>query len=165
MNKRILAIAAVTMLLATVVAVAGCSGSGGGKTFAANWVTPTVNGNTVTIPASVIKTRNDVHFKLATAQGQIGFVAYELNGVTQVRARLCVPCRGESFTLKGDTLVCDTCGTTFSATTGKGIGGVQACQSYAKVAAPFATSADGSTIMMNLTDLQTAYDKTLKRLQ
>ena len=123
-----------------------------------------MNGSHVTIPASVVTSKNNVHFALSTAQGQMGFVAYALNGVTQVRARLCVPCRGESFTLKGDTLVCDTCGTTFSATTGKGIGGVQACQSYAKVAAPFTTSADGK-ITMNLTDLQTAYDKTLKRLQ
>ena len=162
MNRR-LAIPGVVVALVAVMLMAGCSASADAKTYAANWVTPTVNGSDVTIPASVVASKNDVHFKVSTTQGQMGFVAYALNGVTQVRARLCVPCRGESFTLKGDTLVCDACGTIFSATTGKGIGGVQACQSYPKASVPFTTSADGN-ITMKLNDLQTAYDKTLKRL-
>lgn len=152
---------ALGIILVLVLSIAGCSSTP--SKIKATWATPTVNGDTVSIPASTVNSKNNVHFRVNSGQGPMGFVAYTLKGATQVRARLCVPCRGESFTLSGDELVCDTCGTVFSASTGNGIRGVPVCQSYTKVSVPFTTTADGN-ITMKMADLQTAFNKTVNRL-
>jgi hypothetical protein len=162
MKKKILVVPGVAAILLVIVFLTSCSGGGGGATFSPTWIVPAVSGSLVTVPMSMINTKNDLHFKIDTAQGPIGFVAYSLNGTTQVRAKICVPCQGQSFTLQGDKLVCNTCGTVFSAVTGKGLSGVPACQSYAKAAVPFTTS--GDNIVMKTADLQNAYDKTVNRL-
>ena len=61
---------------------------------------------------------------------------------------------------EGDTLprlVCDTCGTTFKATTGDGIGG--ACVRYPK--APVPNQVKDGNIVMNRADMIAAYQNTL----
>lgn len=160
-KKKILAILGVMTILIPILVLASCS-AGGGSVYAATWAVPQVNGDSVSIPMDLVSSKHNVHFKLGSGQTATGFVAYTLNGTIQVRARICVPCRGESFTLKGDTLVCDTCGTVFSATTGKGISGAPACQSYTKLAVPF-TTANGS-ITMKMADLQSSFNRTMNRL-
>jgi hypothetical protein len=81
-----------------------------------------------------------------------------LNNDVYVRASVCPPCRGKTYTLNGDILVCDTCGTTFNAKNGMGIAG--ACVNYPKAAVQY-TVADGN-LVMNMGDLTTAYQNTLK---
>lgn len=65
--------------------------------------------------------------------------------------------RSESFTLTKGTLVCDSCGTVFNATTGIGMKG--ACVKFAKQAASYEVK-DGN-ILIKGTDLITAYQNTL----
>jgi nitrite reductase/ring-hydroxylating ferredoxin subunit len=86
-------------------------------------------------------------------------MAYQFEGVTQIRADICPPCRSESFTLDKDKLVCDTCGTVFKASNGQGVSG--ACVRYPKAAVAFEVK--GGNVVMNAGDLVKAYNDTLER--
>ncbi len=145
-----------------VVVLSGCSGGANANvgTYKETEITPAVSGDTVSIPVSVINSKSNVHFALATTNGATSFEAYLYNNAIQVRASFCVPCRGTSFTLSGDKLICDNCGTVFSAKNGTGISGVAACKGYPKAVVPFTISGDNS--VMQATDLQIAFDNTLK---
>jgi nitrite reductase/ring-hydroxylating ferredoxin subunit len=88
----------------------------------------------------------------------MGFMAYVLGDTIYVRASICPPCRGKTYSLDGSTLVCDTCATTFDAKTGKGIAG--ACVNYPK--APVAYLISDGNIVMKTSDMIAAYQDTLK---
>ena len=124
----------------------------------AKWIEPQVNGDTVSVPVSEIENDWNTRFKLSTADGDIVTMAYMLNGVIYVRASICPPCRSQGFTLTGDVLSCDTCGTRFSANTGEGISG--ACVNYPKASVSY-TISDGN-VVMSQSDLVTAHQNTLK---
>jgi nitrite reductase/ring-hydroxylating ferredoxin subunit len=124
----------------------------------AKWIEPQVNGNTVSVPLSEIENSWNTRFKLQTASGPISAMAYMSDGVIYVRANLCTPCRSQGFTLSGNTLICDICGTRFAAGTGLGVSG--SCVNY-----PIASAAykiNGGYVVMNEADLVAAYQKTLK---
>jgi hypothetical protein len=121
-------------------------------------ITATVNGDIVSIPVTTVQDKWNVHFLVNSTGGQMGFMAYSLNNDMVVRASICPPCRGKTYTLDGATLVCDTCGTTFDANTGIGKSG--ACVNYPKASVPYSVS--GDNITMKISDLQTAYQNTLK---
>ena len=117
-----------------------------------------MDGDTVSIPLSEIEDNWNIHFKFNTSDGDENFMAYIVDGETYVRANVCPPCRSKDFSLQGDTLVCDTCRTTFQAKTGDGISG--ACVSYPKAAVPYEIS-DGKIIMRD-NDLISAYQNTME---
>jgi nitrite reductase/ring-hydroxylating ferredoxin subunit len=121
-------------------------------------ITPTVSGDIVTVPVSVVQSNWNNHFLVNTPGGTMGFMAYVLDGQIYVRASICPPCRGKTYTLDGSTLVCDTCGTTFNARTGLGIAGP--CVNFPKASVQY-TVADGN-LVMKIGDLSTAYQNTLK---
>ncbi len=147
------------ILAALPLIFAACNG--GGKTanaqpVKATWIEPEISGNTVSIPVSALKDNDIVHFKLAGLNGDIAFMGYEIDGQTNIRANLCPPCRSVGFSLNGETLVCDTCRTTFEAKTGDGISG--ACVAYPKAEVAFKVIQ--GKIVMNAGDLQQASIKT-----
>jgi len=167
MKMKSIVILGVVAAVAAILVLAGCSGGGSGNGGGATSgpvkqtvITPTVSGDTVSIPASVITTKRNVDFKVTFDEGTANYAAYTLNNAIQVRASFCVPCRGTSFTLSGNNLICDNCGTVFSAQTGKGISGVPACQGYPKAAVPFTTDASGNVTMLKA-DLLKAFEDTL----
>ena len=121
-------------------------------------ITPSVSNDTVSIPVKVVQDNWNNHFLVNAPGGTMGFMAYVLDNVIYVRASICPPCRGKTYTLDGNTLVCDVCATTFNAKTGIGIAG--ACVNYPKASVPY-TVADGNVIM-KVNDLATAYQNTLK---
>jgi len=123
----------------------------------AKWIDAQVNGDKVSIPVSEIEKNWNTRFKLQTAGGDIVTMAYKLDGVISVRASICPPCRSQGFTLTGDILVCDTCGTRFKASTGEGVSG--ACVKYPKASVSY-TISDGN-VVMNKADLVTAHQNTL----
>lgn len=161
MFKKLLAILGLVIGLGAIIILAGCSSGGTAKagTYPEVVITPTVTNDTVSIPVSIIESKRNVHFELATTKGNTSFEAYLFNDAIQVRASFCVPCQGTSFTLSGDKLICNNCGTVFSANDGTGISGVTACRSYPKAAVPFTTT--GGSIIMQSSDLQTAFNNTL----
>jgi nitrite reductase/ring-hydroxylating ferredoxin subunit len=163
MNKKILSIILVAVFLTVSLLLAGCSKNGAsaqGGTYPPTSVTTSMSADSVSIPVNAINTDKNVEFNVVFPQGTASYMAYSYNGKIQVRASVCVPCQGRSFTLKGNTLVCDTCGTVFNADTGKGLSGVAACQNYPKAAVTYTKGADGS-ITMAKTDLLTAFTNTL----
>jgi hypothetical protein len=157
MKKRLI----IPVLFALIaVALAACGGAGGNSAaeIKATWINPTVNGDTVSISSATLAQDTIVHFKTAASGGNIASMAYVLNGTTYVRANICPPCRSTGFSLKGDTLVCDTCGTIFNAVNGMGVSG--ACVDYPKAAVDYTTTGDG--ISMTTAALLNAYQNTLR---
>ena len=158
-TKRKMAFAAAGLLALIILGVTACSGSAAASTtrIRPTWINPTVTSTTVGVLVSDIDKAGMTHFRIATPSGQEVFMAYKLGDTYYVRASICPPCRSQSFSLVGDTLVCDTCGTVFNATTGAGISG--ACVRYPKQPAAFQTS--GGTVTVTTADLINAYNKTL----
>ncbi len=157
--------ALVSILLAAVVFAAcsngetGGNGGNGGATgiISPTWVTAQQEGDTVSIPVSELDSGKMLHFQVAYQTADMAFMAYKLDGDYYVRANVCPPCRSTSFSLDGDTLVCDSCGTRFKASTGAGISG--ACVNYPKDDVAYERS--GSSLTMEMDDLATAYENTL----
>jgi len=147
------------ILAALPLIFAACSGgekSVSSQPVKATWVEPEIAGDIVTIPVSTLEENDIIHFKLAGLNGDIAFMAYDIEGQPDIRANLCPPCRSIGFSLNGDTLVCDTCRTTFDAKTGDGISG--ACVAYPKAEVPY--KVNQGKIIMNADDLLEATVKT-----
>lgn len=166
-------IAAIAVL---IVGATACSGSNGGTQptqptearqtaqpkqgkISPTWIAASVNGDTASISRNAVDSAGMAHFKVPSGMGQqaLTFMAYRINGELQVRADVCVPCRSTSFSLDGDKLICNTCGTVFKANSGGGISGP--CRNYPKASAAYQVS--GDSIVIRMSDLQTSYDDTL----
>ena len=167
--RQMTKIATITVvLLGVILALAACSGSTSTPAPAAQklsgpikaaWIKPQVAGDTVSIAISEVNNNKIVHFNVAVALGsEIAFMAYDVDGKLNVRANVCPPCRSIGFSLNKDTLVCDTCRTTFKAKTGEGISG--ACVGYPKASVPYEIS-DGKLVMKG-NDLLVAYQNTIE---
>ncbi len=111
------------VLLVMILSVAACSGQAQGSVVKPTWVKPQVSGETLSISASDVTNDTIVHFPVSMALGTENFMAYSLGGKVYVRANVCPPCRSVGFSLNGDRLVCQTCGTIFKAQTGDGVSG------------------------------------------
>jgi uncharacterized membrane protein len=116
-----------------------------------------VNGDSVSIPVSDVESDWNTQFAISTQSGKMNFMAYLLNNKIYVRADVCPPCRSIGYSLDGNTLVCNTCATTFKAATGDGIAG--ACVDYPKALVPYQIS--NGNIVMKQADLVVAYENTL----
>ncbi|MCL7415405.1 MAG: DUF2318 domain-containing protein [ANME-2 cluster archaeon] len=151
----------ITVLLAGLVLVAaGCTGGSNSQSgpIKAQWITATVSGDQVTIPQKNVDTYTNVHFNVPTSYGQLAFMAYNLNDRTYVRANVCPPCSSIGFSLNNGILVCDSCGTTFEASTGNGISG--GCVAYPKAAVPH--TVQNGQIVMSIDDAIAAYGATVQ---
>jgi nitrite reductase/ring-hydroxylating ferredoxin subunit len=121
------------------------------------WINAQVTDDTASIAAKDVKDNWNTAFKMDNKGTTLNFMAYVSNGEIQVRANVCPPCRSIGYSLNNDILVCDTCATTFKATNGAGIQG--ACVKFPKAAVQYKVVND--SIVMNVTDLVNAYQKTL----
>lgn len=123
----------------------------------ATWINAQISGDVASIPASEVENNGLVHFKLATLDGDMAFMAYGLEDKTYVRSNICPPCMSMGFSLQDDTLVCDTCATTFDAKRGEGISG--ACVDFPKASVSYGII-DGNIVMAG-DDLIAAHQNTL----
>ena len=161
--KNVRSIGIVMLLLLVSAFGLGCIGGDSGTAQAgpvkATWITADVNGNVVSIPASDVTDNTNVHFKVNTNTqlGEIAVMAFVLGDEIVIRSNVCPPCRSIGFTLDDAVLVCDSCGTTFDATTGNGIQG--ACVAYPKESIPYTES--GGIIVMDINDIITAHQNTV----
>ncbi len=180
MKIKFIALFAIAALTTVVIFLAGCSGDAGNQinlpprtsgssgqtasnetsvpksTVAPTWITPEIVDTTITVPLDLVQTKINTHFEVALDKGKAYFMAYTFGGKTYVRADICPPCRSISYSLVKDTLVCDSCGTSFKALDGAGVRG--ACVNYPKASVPYET-VDGK-ILMNKADLTLAYENT-----
>ena len=120
------------------------------------WIDAEVEGPAISIPAIEVDSGKMLHFRVTAQNESRGFMAYKLGREIYVRANICPPCRSVGFSLLGNTLNCNTCGTKFEASTGKGISG--ACKDYPKAQVAYVIS--GGRITMGMDDLLTAYENT-----
>ena len=121
------------------------------------WITAEISDDTASIPTSEVAAGKMLHFSYTSDQGtKMNYMAYNLDGTEYVRANVCPPCRSVGFSLSDDILVCNSCGTRFSATTGDGISG--ACKAYPKAQVPHTN--DGQNLTVDLNELVVAYQNT-----
>ena len=156
MKKKRLLLLLILAALPLVFAACNSEKTVSNQPVKATWVEPEIAGDTVTIPVNSLEDNDIIHFKLSGLNGDIAFMAYDIDGQTNIRANLCPPCRSIGFSLDGENLVCDTCRTTFEATTGDGISG--ACVAYPKAEVPY--KVNQGKIVMNADDLLEATIKT-----
>lgn len=149
MTKRIKGIHRIALigaiLLGSILVLTACSGQDIEYPVKATWIEPQVNSDTISIPVSEVEENHIVHFNVTDSSGsEMAFMAYEVNGKLHVRANVCPPCRSVGFSLDKNTLVCDTCRTTFDSSTGDGISG--ACVDYPKAFVSYEV-VDGKIVM------------------
>ena len=146
------------LLLGLAVVVTACGGQD--TPVKATWIEPQISGDTITILEDDVNNSKIVHFRVPVALGgEMTFMAYNNGGKLTVRANVCPPCRSIGFSLSKNTLICDTCQTTFNAKTGEGISG--ACVAYPKASVRHSIS-DGRIVMTG-SDLLIAYQNTIQR--
>ena len=153
----------ILMLLTLVSGIVACSSNGtqNSQQIKAAWIEPQVVGDIISIPISAVENDKIIHFEFRAQDKDMTFMAYDLSGETYVRANICPPCHSIGFSLQQSTLICDTCGTVFDATTGAGING--ACVDYPKAAV--AHNMDNGNIIMKSIDLVAAYQDTVTLTQ
>lgn len=161
---RITLPAVVAMLF--VIGVVSCSGGDGGGIEASDgkpsgsiraiWVESQVIDDAVAIALRDVRENWHTHFAADLDGKTTNFMAYSLDGDIHVGANVCPPCRSVGFSLDGDRLLCDSCGTVFDAKTGSGIRG--ACKAFPK--AEVDHQVVGGQIVMQQKYLAVAYENT-----
>ncbi|MBA7633969.1 hypothetical protein ES703_41540 [subsurface metagenome] len=161
---------ALALILIAAIATIGCSGGDTEVTDGTDgtdgtevilhptWITPQLEGDTVSIPKSEVDSGKMLHFEVPYQDASMDFMAYKLGEEIYVRSTACPPCQSVGFDLQGDILVCKGCGTLFEAETGEGISGAGTCRDYPKAEAPYTIS--GEKVTMGMDDLVTAYEET-----
>ncbi len=98
-------------------------------------ISPTIDGDKVKLSLEEIDKNNIVFFEIANdSNEQVPLMAYITpSGRLFVGSSLCEPCRGRTFSLAGETLVCDTCRTTYDVETHEYISGSPVCGQYPPV--------------------------------
>lgn len=152
------------LVMIVILSALGCvenkSGvsTAGASPVEGTWIDAQVTEDTVSIPVKSIDDNTNIHFKVKTDIGEISVMAYKLDNKIFVRSNVCPPCNSIGFALDKNTLVCDSCGTVFDATTGSGIRG--GCVAYPKENIPYTVS-DGN-IILKIDDVITAHKKTVE---
>jgi len=146
-----------TVFILITLAILGCGGASGVESIKAVWIEPQITDTEVSIPISEVENFKMTHFRVGRSYGDINFMAYTLGENIYIRANVCPPCGSVGFSLSRDTLVCDTCGTTFDAFTGEGISG--GCVNYPKENIPY--NIVNGNLIMSLNDLDNAYEETM----
>ncbi len=147
--------------LAVILAEVACSDNGASDTqvkVKATWIQEQIEDETISLSVDQVSEEKIVHFDVPVQNGNVAFMAYDLDGDIIVRANVCPPCQSSGFSLEGDRLVCDNCGTTFKADTGKGISG--ACVNYPKDSVSYEIT--GGELSMQWDDMLTAYMDTIE---
>lgn len=98
-------------------------------------VEPIVESDSIQIPLDIVDMNNIVYFESENKnQETVPMMAYITpSGRLFTGSSLCEPCRGTTFSLAGETLVCDTCKTTYDIETHEFISGAKICGSYPPV--------------------------------
>jgi len=106
-----------------------------GEVISMTSVEPVIENNLIKIPLSQVSDNNIVSFEIANSEGElVPLMAYITpTGRLFAGSSMCEPCRGRTFSLAGETLLCDTCRTTYDIENHEFISGAYACGSYPPV--------------------------------
>ncbi len=103
-----------------------------GELISMTEVEATSDGDWLTIPLEVVDKNSIVYFEAENDEGLVvPLMAYiGPSGRVFAGSSMCEPCRGRTFSLAGDTLVCDTCRTTYTLEQHEFISGSPVCGKY-----------------------------------
>lgn len=106
-----------------------------GKVISKTEITPDVIGGEIRIPLELVDRHNIVSFKLPNNEGVlVPLMAYITpSGRLFVGSSMCEPCGGRTFSLAGETLLCDACRTTYTIEDHVFISGSRACGQFPPV--------------------------------
>lgn len=106
-----------------------------GEFISMTTVEATIDGEWLTIPLDVVDQNSIVYFEAENDEGfVVPLMAYVgPSGGIFAGSSMCEPCRGRTFSLAGDTLVCDTCRTTYTLEQHEFISGSPVCGKYPPV--------------------------------
>ncbi|MBS3948608.1 MAG: DUF2318 domain-containing protein [Dethiobacter sp.] len=106
-----------------------------GRFISMTRVEPVIAEGQIKIPFDEVDRNNIVYFEAENDQGTlVPLMAYITpSGRLFAGSSMCEPCRGRTFSLAGETLVCDKCRTTYTIEDHRFISGAQICGSFAPV--------------------------------
>lgn len=98
-------------------------------------IEPIIENNQIKIPLSVVDQNNMVSFEIENSEGFLVPMMVYVTPTGRIFAgsSMCEPCRGRTFSLGGETLICDTCRTTYTIETREFISGAKICGTYPPV--------------------------------
>lgn len=106
-----------------------------GEFISMTTVTPVIEDGSIKLSFDEIDENNIVFFEVENNEKEpVPLMAYITpTGRLFVGSSLCEPCRGRTFSLAGETLVCDTCRTTYNIEDHQYISGSPVCGKYPPV--------------------------------
>jgi hypothetical protein len=106
-----------------------------GKHVSMTPITPIIENGLIKIPLADVDQYNIVSFELENNENFLVplMVYITPSGRLFAGSSMCEPCKGRSYTLAGETLVCNACRTTYEIETHKFISGSKVCGSYPPV--------------------------------
>jgi hypothetical protein len=106
-----------------------------GRVVSMTKVEPIIGSEQASIPMELLEANEIVYFEVTNEKGfAVPLMAYITpSGRIFTGSSMCEPCQGRYFSLAGETLVCDTCRTTYNIETHQFIAGSQDCGSYPPV--------------------------------
>lgn len=106
-----------------------------GRVISMTRVEPVLENGQIKISLGEIDKNNIVSFELENDQGTlVPLMAYITpSGRLFAGSSMCEPCRGRTYSLAGETLVCDTCRTTFTIEDHRFISGSAICGAFTPV--------------------------------
>lgn len=124
-----------------------------GRVVSMTEIEPDITGEWVNISLSLLEEKDIVYFEV---ENDVGFMVPMMTYITPTGrifagSSMCEPCEGRYFSLAGETLVCDTCRTTYTIEGREFISGSQDCGSYPPVA--MRTKVENGIVSIALEDI------------
>lgn len=106
-----------------------------GRVVSMTPVEPLIEADRVSISLDLLEASDIVYFEVENQDGfQVPLMAYITpSGRVFTGSSMCEPCQGRYFSLAGETLVCDSCRTTYTIESHEFISGSRDCGSYPPV--------------------------------
>lgn len=109
------------------------------------------NGKAIVTTLSTVKEKKFIWTEYKENGKRIPLTAFvQPDGKVMVAVSFCEPCRGETFHIRGNQIVCNVCGTTWDLQTLKGLSG--GCQDYPPEALTYSLNGDNLEIPQAVLD-------------
>ena len=109
------------------------------------------NGKELVATLSMVKEKKFIRTDYKANGKTVPLTAFiQPDGKVMVAVSFCEPCKGDSFHISGNKIICNTCGTTWDLQTLKGISG--GCQTYPPQALTYSLNGDNLEIPQAVLD-------------
>jgi len=110
-----------------------------------------VNGKELVSTLSTVKEKKFIKTEYKANGKTVPLTAFiQPDGKVMVAVSYCEPCKGDSFHISGNQIICNTCGTTWDLQTLKGLSG--GCQTYPPQALTYSLNGDNLEIPQTVLD-------------